>query len=136
GFIGGLKEAGYVEGQNVIIEYRWADYQYDRLPSLAADLVRRQVTLIFTMTIAATKPAKAVTSTIPIVFAIGDDPVRFGLVAALNRPGGNIAGVSWLGGSTLAAKRRQLLQELVPAARVIALLGNPTIRPSRLRPER
>jgi putative tryptophan/tyrosine transport system substrate-binding protein len=125
GFHRGMKETGYVEGQNVVVEYRWADYQYDRLPSLAADLVTRQVAVIFAMTITATQPARAATTTIPIVFAIGDDPVKFGLVAAFNRPGANITGVTWLGGSTLAAKRLQLLHELAPSATIMGLLVNP-----------
>jgi putative ABC transport system substrate-binding protein len=121
----GLKESGFVEGQNVAVEYRWGDYQYDRLPGLAADLVRRRVAVIFATPITAAMPAQAATATIPTVFAIGSDPVKFGLVAALNRPGGNMTGVSWLGGPTLVAKRLQVLHELVPTATVIAVLVNP-----------
>jgi putative ABC transport system substrate-binding protein len=118
----GLKETGYGEGNNVAIEYRWAENQYDRLPALAADLVSRRVTVIFanSPSIAA---AKAATSTIPITFITGDDPVRHGFVASFNRPGGNLTGVSILSGE-LAAKRLGLLHELVPQARMIAVLIN------------
>jgi putative tryptophan/tyrosine transport system substrate-binding protein len=125
GFLQGLKEIGYIEGQNVAIEYRWAEGHYDRLPELAADLVRRQVTVIFASPIPAALPAKEATTTIPIVFAIGSDPVRFGLVASFNRPGSNITGVSWLGGPVLTAKRLEMLHEVVPTATTIAILQNP-----------
>ena len=117
----GLNETGYVEGQNVAIEYRWAPGQYDRLPALAADLVRRQVTVIAAVGIPPTFAAKAV----PIAFLAGVDPVEFGLIASLNRPGGNMTGVAILT-AELAGKRLQLLHELVPTAAVISLLVNPT----------
>jgi putative tryptophan/tyrosine transport system substrate-binding protein len=119
-----LTEARYIEGQNVAIEYRWAEGQYDRLPALAADLVRRQVAVIFAGDGPSALAAKAVTTTIPIIFNTGIDPVQVGLVTSLSRPGGNLTGVNLIAGP-LPAKQLGLLHELVPAAKTIAVLINP-----------
>jgi putative ABC transport system substrate-binding protein len=120
----GLSETGYDDGRNVTIEFRWAEGQYDRLPALAADLVGRPVAVIAAGAIPATLAAEAVTSTIPIVFANGNDPVKFGLVASFNRPGGNVTGVSYLV-NVLAAKHLELLHETAPRAVMMGFLVNP-----------
>ena len=123
----GLSEAGYVEGQNLAIEYHWAQGNYDRLPALAADLVGRKVDLIMASTPPSALAAKSATSTIPIVFRGGGDPVGDRLIASLARPGGNLTGVSFVA-DELTAKRFQILSELVPQAGVIALLGTRKMR--------
>ena len=120
----GVRETGYIEGQNVAIEYRWAQDQYDRLPDLAADLVRRHVTVITAHDTPSAIAAKAATTTIPIVFASGGDPVELGLIASLNRPGGNVTGVTFLVG-TVAAKQLGLLHDLLPGVVRIAVLVVP-----------
>jgi putative ABC transport system substrate-binding protein len=121
----GLSEAGYIEGRNASVEYRWAEGHYDRLPSLAADLVSRHAAVITAGGAAAVIAAKAATTTIPIVFRLGSDPVASGLVASLSRPGGNITGVTTLA-AEVGPKRVELLREMVPGSAVIGLLVNPT----------
>lgn len=136
GFHRGLAEIGFVEGRNLAIEYRWADWQPDRLPGLAADLVNRQVTAIFA--VGGPEPvlaAKAATAIIPIIFHNGSDPVRIGLIASLNRPGGNVTGMTLLG-AELGPKRLELLRDLVPESGAIAMLVNPNDADSKAELER
>ena len=121
----GLKEGGFVEGESIEVEYRWANDQLDRLPTLAAELVSHPIQVLVTAgATAAALAAKGSTSKIPVVFSVGSDPVKFGLVSSMNRPGGNITGVSFLSNS-LVPKQLELLEELVPAATVIGILANP-----------
>lgn len=120
----GLTEIGYVEGQNVAIEYRGAQHQHDRLPALAVDLVGHQAAVIIVVSTSAALAAKAATNTIPVVFSIGADPVQLGLVSSLNRPGGNITGV-YVQNTGVMGKRLELLREAVPTARAIGYLANP-----------
>jgi ABC-type uncharacterized transport system substrate-binding protein len=121
----GLGDEGFVEGRNVAIEQRWADNKLDRLPELAADLVRRRVSVIVG-NVVAVEAAQAATTSIPIVFVTGEDPVKSGLVARLNRPEGNLTGVTFFGGAQLNVKRLELLRDLLPAVTVVAVLGDPT----------
>ena len=121
----GLKETGYIEGRNVSIEYRWAENQYNRRPALAADLIHRRVAVLVAIGNAASAAASVSGTTLPIVFEIGTDPVEFGLVTSLARPGRNLTGVTFLGGS-LAAKQFEVLHQTVPESSVIAMLENPT----------
>ena len=124
-FLKGLAETGFVEGRNVTVEYRWAEYDYGRLPDLAANLVRRRADVILASAVSATRAAQAATATVPIVFVVGGDPVREGLVTHLNRPEGNLTGLTTFFGE-VTGKRLQLLRQMVPAAGVIGVLSTPT----------
>ena len=126
----GLSDNGFVEGHNVIVEQRWADNKLERLPDLAADLLRRKVAVLVCNG-PAVGVAKIATTTTPIVFVVGDDPVKMGLVASLNRPTGNLTGVTFFGGGRLAAKRLELLRELLPKATLVALFLDPAGHPGR-----
>jgi putative tryptophan/tyrosine transport system substrate-binding protein len=125
-FMQGLKEGGFIEGQNVVIEQRWANYQYGRLPEMAADLVRRRVAVMLATGTSEALAAKAATTTIPIVFAMGGDPVALGVVASLNRPGANLTGIANLS-ADLLPKQLQLLRELVPNATLFGVLADPVV---------
>jgi len=125
----GLKDTGYVEGENVAVEYRWAENQIDRLPALAADLARRRVAVLATFGNATAQAAKPVATTVPVVFGVGQDPVRLGLVASLARPGGNMTGINFLS-NELTAKRLELLRVLVPGAVKVAVLVDPAVPPT------
>jgi putative ABC transport system substrate-binding protein len=127
-FLKGLGETGYIDGQNVAIQYRWAEGHNDRLPAMAADLVRSQVTVIAATSTPAALAARAATSTIPIIFETGGDPIKLGLVTSLNRPGGNVTGAASLATEVLAGKGLELLHELIPAGRVVGLLVDPNDR--------
>jgi putative tryptophan/tyrosine transport system substrate-binding protein len=132
----GLNETGFVEGRNVAIDYRWAEGQYDRLPMLAAELVRRQVSVIATgSSVVAALAAKAATTTIPIVFLTGTNPVELGLVTSLSHPGGNITGVTTLN-TEIAPKRFEVLRELLPASTIMAVLVNPINSPATVEADR
>ena len=122
----GLKEVGFVEGENVLVEYRWADNQIERLPALAAELIRQRVVAIAAIGVTATFAAKAATTTIPVAFLVPEDPVRLGLVESLARPGGNLTGINWFP-SELSGKRLELLRELVPGAARIVVLVDPAM---------
>ena len=130
----GLSEAGFTEHQNIGIEYRWAEGRYERLPAMAADLVRRQVALILTMPTAAALAAKTATSTIPVVFLIAGDPVQIGLVSSLNRPGGNITGATFYA-AQLGSRQLEVLHQLVPKAETIGVLVNPNAPAANVEPQ-